>query len=183
MIVPLQNNYQKFILLKNMKTTILTIAFFALSAPLFAQYALPKGNSQVNVGVGLSGWGVPIYLGFDYGVHKDISLGGELSYRSYKNNWGPLEYKHNIIGISGNGNYHFNSVLGIPKNWDFYAGLNLGFYSWSSPNAYKGPNNSGIGLGGQVGGRYYFSDKLGVNLEFGGGNAFGGGKFGLSIKL
>jgi hypothetical protein len=35
----------------------------------------------------------------------------------------------------------------------------------------------------QVGGRYYFTEKVGINLEVEGGNAFSGGKFGLSIKL
>jgi len=73
--------------------------------------------------------------------------------------------------------------LNIPSPWDFYAGLNLGFYSWNSPRDYEGSHTSGLGLGGQIGGRYYFSNKVGINLEFGGGNAFSGGKFGLTIKI
>jgi len=85
--------------------------------------------------------------------------------------------------VSANGNYHFNSLLDIPNNWDFYAGLNLGFYIWNSSDDYPGSNTSGLGLGAQVGGRYYFNDKLGVNLEFGGGNAFSGGKVGVSVRL
>jgi hypothetical protein len=40
-----------------------------------------------------------------------------------------------------------------------------------------------VGIGAQVGGRYYFTDKFGVNVEIGGGNAFSGGKIGVSIKL
>jgi len=40
-----------------------------------------------------------------------------------------------------------------------------------------------LGLGAQVGGRYYISNKVALNLEFGGGNAFSGGKFGLTFKL
>jgi len=40
-----------------------------------------------------------------------------------------------------------------------------------------------LGIGGQIGGRYYFTEKFGVNLEFGGGNAYSGGKLGISIKL
>jgi len=106
-----------------------------------------------------------------------------LSYRSYSDKIGGTKWKHSIIGISGNGNYHFNRVLNIPSPWDFYAGLNLGFYVWSSPNDYVGSHSSGLGLGGQIGGRYYFSDNFGVNLEFGGGNAFGGGKVGITLKL
>jgi outer membrane immunogenic protein len=40
-----------------------------------------------------------------------------------------------------------------------------------------------LGLGIQVGGRYYFNEKFGLNLEFGGGNYVSGGKFGISLKL
>ena len=39
-------------------------------------------------------------------------------------------------------------------------------------------------LGFQIGGRYYFTNKVGINLEFGGGhNTLSGGKIGISIKL
>lgn len=166
-----------------MKKQILTFMLIFTTCAIFAQSPLPKGKSQLNAGVGFSTWGVPVYLGFDYGVHPDISLGAELSYRGYNDNWKDNKYRHSVIGFLGNANYHFNTVLNIPSNWDFYAGLNLGFYSWNSPYDYEGNHTSGLGLGAQIGGRYFFSDKVGVNLEFGGGNAFSGGKFGLTIKL
>jgi len=157
--------------------------FIAISCFSFSQSPLPVGRTQFNAGVGLSGWGVPFFIGIDHSVHKDITIGGELSYRSYRENWANTHYNHNIMGFSGNGNYHFNSLFNIPQKWDFYAGLNLGFYVWSSPDDYDGDNNSGLGLGAQIGGRYYFSDRVGLNLEFGSGNAFSGGKLGITIKL
>jgi len=40
-----------------------------------------------------------------------------------------------------------------------------------------------MGRGAQIGGRYYFTQKVGINLELGGGNAFSGGKIGLTFKL
>lgn len=166
-----------------MKKQILTLILILATSFVFAQSNISKGESQINVGVGLSSWGVPVYLGFDYGVHQDITLGAEASFRSYNDNWHDNKYRHSVIGIQGNANYHFNTVLNIPSNWDFYAGLNLGFYSWNSPNDYEGSHTSGLGLGAQIGGRYFFSNKVGINLEFGGGNAFSGGKFGLTIKL
>ncbi len=165
------------------------LSFFLLAAlifstaKVFSQSPLPIGKAQFNAGIGLSEWGVPIYFGLDYSVHEDITVGGEFSYRSYREHWNNGYYRHNVIGISGNGNYHFNTLLDIPQEWDFYAGLNLGFYIWNSPNDYYGSRSTGVGLGLQIGGRYYFSDKFGINLEFGGGNAFSGGKFGVSIKL
>ena len=162
---------------------LFAVALIFIYSNAFSQSPLPVGKTQLNLGVGLSEWGVPFYIGIDYSVHKDITIGGEFSYRSYRENWKNVYYHHNIMGFSGNGNYHFNSLLKIPQKWDFYAGLNLGFYVWTSDADYYGNHSSGLGLGAQIGGRYYISNKVGLNLEFGGGNAFSGGKFGLSIKL
>jgi outer membrane immunogenic protein len=166
-----------------MKKTLLSIVLLISMGIAYAQSPISSGQTQFNIGVGLSSWGIPVYLGLDFGVHKDITLGTEFSFRSYNENWQGDKYRHGVIGISGNGNYHFNSLFGIPPQWDFYAGLNIGFYVWNSPDNYLGSHSSGLGLGGQIGGRYYFSERMGVNLEFGGGNAFSGGKFGISLKL
>ena len=171
-----------------MKKLLFILVLLISTTAIFAQGGpISKGQAQLNFGVGFSSWGIPVYLGFDYGVHPDITLGLELSYRGYDDDWydddDHYNYHHSIIGFSGNANYHFNNVLNIPAPWDFYAGLNLGFYTWSSPKNYHGSHSSGIGLGGQIGGRYYFSNKVGINLEFGGGNSFSGGKIGLTIKL
>jgi outer membrane immunogenic protein len=166
-----------------MKKLCLLITVLTVFGCSYGQSPLPVGKAQLNAGVGLSGWGVPFYLGMDYSVTKNITIGGELSYRSFHEEWKGYSYNHNIIGISGNGNYHFNTVLKIPRKYDLYAGLNIGYYAWTSSTGYDGNNSSGLGLGIQIGGRYYFSKKVGINLELGGGNAFSGGKFGISIKL
>ncbi len=166
-----------------MKKQILSIILVLATSAIFAQSPLPKGQTQINFGVGFSDGSIPIYVGFDYGVHKDVSLGAELSWRGYDENWDNGHYHHSVTGISGNANYHFNTVLHIPSNWDFYAGINVGFYNWNSPDDYYGNHNSGLGIGAQIGGRYYFNDRVGINLEFGGGNEFSQGKIGLTIKL
>jgi len=164
-----------------MKKVIVMLLF--VSSAILAQYPLKQGELQLNFGLGFSSWGLPVYGGIDYGVHKDISIGGEFSYRSYSDDWGTKSYSHSIIGLLGNANYHFNNLLRIDSKWDVYAGLNLGFFSWSSPSGYGGSNTSGLGLGAQVGARYYFSPKWAINLEFGGGNATSGGKIGATVKL
>jgi hypothetical protein len=169
--------------LKKMKRHYLALLLIIFTLASYAQSPLPKGAVQLNAGVGFSSWGVPVYIGLDFGVHKDISIGTELSFRSYRENWADYRYRHSVIGISGNANYHFNSLLNIPSNWDFYAGINIGFYIWRSPNDYPGNSTSGLGLGAQIGGRYYFTNRFGINLELGGGNAFSGGKFGISVKF
>ena len=149
----------------------------------FGQSPLYIGTSQLNIGFGLSDTGIPVYIGFDHAVLRDLTLGAELSYRAYNENWENDYYNHDIIGISGNANYHFNNLFHISPRWDIYAGANLGFYLWTSPDGYTGNRSSRLGLGGQVGARYYFTNSLGINLEFGGGNAFNGGKLGLSFRL
>lgn len=166
-----------------MKKLSIAILLLIATTTASAQGPIAKGQSQFNAGVGLSSWGIPIYIGFDHGIHKDVTLGMEVSFRNHHNKYNNYKYNHNIFGISGNVNYHFNSLLSIPNNWDFYAGLNVGFYHWNSSKDYPGGYSSGIGIAGQIGGRYYFTNKMGVNLEFGGGNAFSGGKLGISIRL
>lgn len=166
-----------------MKKIIVLSLLLLVCQAVSAQYFLSKGQSQLNAGLGLSSWGVPVYAGIDWGVHRDVSMGGELSFRSFNDNFERNRYHHSVVGISVNGNYHFNTVLNIPREWDFYAGLNLGFYIWNSDKDYPGDHTSGLGLGGQIGGRYYFTQRFGVNLELGGGNAFSGGKAGITLKL
>jgi outer membrane immunogenic protein len=164
-----------------MKKSI-TIVLLSLLTVLAVNSQTPheKRNNQLNAGIGLSGWGVPVYVGLDFGIHHDLSFGIEGSFRSYNQNYTGARYNSSITGFSGNLNYHFNRVMNIPSNWDFYAGLNLGYYFWATPSDYPGTGSSGIGLGAQIGGRYYISDNFGLNLEFGGGNAFSEGKFGIS---
>ena len=165
-----------------MRKLFLSLGLMFLVSMGYAQSPLRVGQTQLNVGLGLSDYGLPVYVGFDHAVHPDITLGGELSYRGYDDH-DYYDYHLNSWGISGNGNYHFNSILDIPRNWDFYAGLNVGFYVWNAPDGYHGDHTSGLGLGAQIGGRYYFNNKVGINLEVGGGNEFSGGKIGLTVKL
>jgi outer membrane immunogenic protein len=149
-----------------------------------AQSSTEHGNTQLNAGVGFSGWGIPIYVGFDFGVRHDMTLGLQASFRRYDQDYQHIYYNHTILGFSGNGNYHFNRILNIPSNWDFYAGLNIGFYFWSSPTDYPGTGSSSVGLGAQVGGRYFFSDRFGLNLEVGGNSTWNsGGKFGITYRF
>ncbi|MFN5620225.1 MAG: outer membrane beta-barrel protein [Flavobacteriales bacterium] len=156
---------------------------FMLSTIAHSQYALLTGQMQVNAGVGLSTWGLPLYVGADYGFDENISAGGELSFRSFSDRIYGITYRHSIIGVSGNANYHFGTLAGLSDLIDLYAGLNLGFYIWSSAAGYSGSGASGFGVGAQIGGRYYFKPNMAVNVELGGGNAFSGGKVGLSFLL
>lgn len=148
----------------------------------FGQGTLGKGGEQINAGFGFSSFGVPVYVGVDFGVHENVTIGPRLSFRTYNRNFAGTRYSQNLTVVSFNGNYHFNKVLELPGEWDFYAGLTIGYYIWSDNNQFSDARASGAGLDGQIGGRYFFTERFGVNLEFGGGYA-SGGVFGITYKL
>lgn len=169
------------------KIPVICLVLLSTVTYALAQAPLEKGGKQLNAGFGFSNWGVPIYAGLDFGVHPDITIGPQVSFRSFSENYRDINgnkysYSHTIFVIAFNGNYHFNTLLEIPSEWDLYAGLTLGYYMWSSPSGYLGDRSSGLGLDAQIGGRYFFSEKFGINLEFGGGTA-SGGKIGITYKL
>lgn len=165
-----------------MKTKLLLLVVVLMSYVANAQ-AIQTGESQVNLGVGLSGWGIPVYANYEYGFTDVISGGVEGSYRSFNEKYFSNNYKYSVFGIAAFANYHANDLLNVSSPWDIYAGATLGYYSVSVDNYYQGAFASGLSFGGQIGARYYFSDKMGVNLEFNGGSVVTGGKLGLTIKL
>jgi hypothetical protein len=48
---------------------------------------------------------------------------------------------------------------------------------------YNSTEDSNIGLGVQIGGRYFFNKNFGINIEGGGGNATSGAKIGITYKF
>lgn len=158
-----------------MKKIAILLALFTFGF-VNAQAPLEEGALQLNAGLGASGWGTPVYVGLDYGIAPNFTLGGELSYQSYN----AAGYSYSILGLQANANYHFNEVLDIPSEWDFYAGANLGYFNWDK-EYHNGSKPLNIGL--QIGGRYFFTDRFGVNLQFGGGNVVSGAKIGITYKL
>ncbi len=168
---------------KSFQKTTLILILLLLKITSYAQNNLDKGEAQINAGLGFSNWGVPVYIGADWGVDDDFTIGAEFSYRNFNQRFNKIQYRHSISGALINGNYHFNNLLDLPDELDLYAGLNIGFYSWRYDSNYIGQRNNGLGWGGQVGVRYFLSEKVGLNLEFGGGVALSGGKFGLTFKL
>ncbi|NME69891.1 hypothetical protein [Flammeovirga aprica] len=138
----------------------------------------------LNTGVGVNTRGVPFYIGLDYnGVHPDISIGGSFGIHNYKHYHKNHYRGHRAWNLSFNGNYHFNRIMNIPNNFDFYAGANIGLYSYSDRHDYPIDNWSYIRMGLQIGGRWFINDTIGLNLQFGGGTQYSGANFGLTFRL
>ncbi len=144
---------------------ILTFLFVGLNAQKNGVAPLAKGDKQLNFGTGFTNNGIPVFVSMDFALHKDITLTPEVH----------VKFDDKIKGgILVKADYHWNYLIGIPSNWDFYAGARAGFDFGDSDFV---PN-----FGIQVGGRWYWSDKWGMNLEMAGGTGFGT-TFGLSMKL
>ena len=186
-----------------MKKILFLAGLFMAAATASAQADLGKGNLQLNAGTGISGWGIPVYVGLDYGVTDEITVGGELSYRydtsSYaiRANFGrfgeyrsdKITYRHHTFGVFTNGNYHFNRLLRLPRQLDLYAGASLGFFFASTSTSsnwdreYTGDSYSGFSAALQTGARYFFTDNFGVNLELSGGVLTSGAKAGITYRF
>lgn len=172
-----------------MRKLFMTLAVLAVGTIAFGQ-RLQVGEIQANAGLGLNSgsWSTPFYVGVDYGIYPDITVGGNLGYATHTYDYGNgFSNKGTWLSIVARGDYHFNTVLDIPNQWDLYAGLSLAYNNFSYKSewstGYGDFDSSGVGLGLQIGGRYYFTDQWAVNVEFGGGNIVSGGKIGITYKF
>ena len=151
-----------------MKKLILIPLLVMLNMTVTAQQgnsALPRGHQQLNFGLGFNTSGFPVYVGVDFAVHNNVTLGPLLKMR--------FEDHYNNFFLLGKVDYHWNSLMGIPANFDFYTGGNIGA---------RFHDGTHLSLGLQIGGRWYWSERMGLNLEFGGGAGFGV-LFGLSVRF
>lgn len=165
--------------LNSMKRLIFLISGLLLFVLVSNAQPIQEGEFQVNAGIGLSTYGLPVYAGGEYGIAENFSVGGELSYRK----WGKYSnYSPSITTIAALGNYHVGELLELPTEWDLYGGLSLGYSVWSSGTSVYSVRGSGVYFVGQIGARYFVSDNFAVNLEFGGGN-YSGGKLGVTFKI
>ena len=147
-----------------MRKILFTIGLTVMSILAFSQAPLSKGEKQLNFGIGASDNGLPVYVGMDFSIHNDVTVGPVVK----------IVFDDEVrFGALARVDYHWNRLLEIPSNWDFYLGANVSFLTGDELE-------TGFGL--QLGGRWYWSDKWGLNLEFGGGNGYGT-TLGVSMKL
>ena len=155
--------------------TFMCLATFALS---FGQGFEPtKGFKQVNFGVGVSSWGIPVYAGVDFGIRDRITVGPRVSYRSYDESFGGSDFDYSIFNIDLRGNYHYGShIMDLPPELDLYGGLTIGYSIWNSDfDNFFGyeEEESRVYMALQAGARWYFNDSWGVNAEVSGGSLAG----------
>lgn len=171
-----------------MKNKIFFAVFVLLglfSTNSFAQYnPYDDGSGLLSVGVGASGWGIPIYLRYEHPVADNITVGAAASFQTK----GYTYWRGTYYGFNGRGSYHFNELLNAPDEWDFYGGASLGyyFYKWKWTNEYPGvydPATGYFNVGLHVGARYFVKENIAINVEAGGGSSISGGTIGVTFIL
>jgi len=165
---------------------------------------LGLGNGYVRYwGVGYSSTPY-INVALDHGVYDfsevkglSIGLGGFLG-------WRRVSYTYNDIWVDRNGRWHYNEPF--TESWSYmnlgfrptlhysfedvkaevYAGFPIGYtfvnYKVSNPDYYYvGTYANYFSVGFQLGGRYYFTDRFGIFLEF--GYTYSYANLGISLKF
>lgn len=143
-----------------MKKTF-TLSVLAILVALFSvsksySQAYEKGDKLLNLGLGLNS-GTNIYGVLDYGIADKISVGAGVWYQSFAiPGFGifPSKTVSNSTLLL-RGSYHFGEIANLDK-LDLYGGANLGMGLSTGSSAIFGLH---------LGGRYYITEKIGINLE------------------
>lgn len=144
---------------------LLSLVMFLFTGFAFSQ-SVGKGGKQLNFGIGFID-GIPLYVGADFGVHNDVSIGPEVDFDLGGFDWMRIKFR---------ADYHWNSLMGIPDPWNFYSGVGLG-----PKIGFSGNGNVDFLFQVNIGGRWYWSD-WGLNSEFGFGTDINW-RFGVSKRL
>lgn len=157
---------------------------FALNFGLQSQNFY-EGTTHVKVGIGLGGYGLTsatslplIALGVDHAFMDgfldigNLGLGGVIAVKNYRYDFVSVKYNYNRIFIAPRATLHFDAKK---PELDFYAGVQLGIYIWtSSSNLDVDPFSSSFGVApGIFGGlNYFINDKFALYGELGYGVGF-----------
>lgn len=136
-------------------TLLLALVIFIGTSNLFGQAA-----QQLNFGL--------VGLSYDIPVATDIAVSP----------FAGTNFDLNYLVIGVKGSYYFDNLLALPAEWDFYGGANAGYALGIENNV---DNDFDIGL--QIGGRWFWNDKWGLYLEFGGGKVGTTGGLGITMKM
>ncbi|WP_299782508.1 hypothetical protein [uncultured Formosa sp.] len=109
------------------------------------------GQAREELNFGLVG------VNYEIPVHEDITIAPGIG----------TDFDLDWITVGVKANYYFDNIFGITDDaWDVYGGANAGYAIYAGDN---NSNDSGLNIGLQVGGRWFWNDKWGVYVELAGG--------------
>lgn len=139
-----------------MKNLLIVLIVFGV----FSTISFAQARKQLNFGI--------------IGVSYEIPMSSTITLAPAAGSNLNLDYL--TAGVKAN--YYLDKIIGLPSEWDVYAGANAG-YAFGMDNK---ENDFDFGL--QVGGRWFWNAKWGVYVEIGGGNiSKGSAGLGLTMKL
>ncbi|HEX3074952.1 MAG TPA: outer membrane beta-barrel protein [Ignavibacteriales bacterium] len=171
--------------MKTFSKVLLLVVLF--TAGIQAQDAFNKGDKLLSAGISLGGlYGIygdqnfpPLSVQFQYGIEKNLSVGGLIGYSSSSYDysyWGGEDWSwdYTYILIGAKGEYHFKELFEDQTKWDPYVGLFLGYniVSVDAPADYDNYYGYDEGAsyftwGFNAGLRYYVSPKVAIFGELG----------------
>ena len=137
-----------------MKKLIVVFLFLFYVNTTQAQSYDGKGDSKINVGYNIYGYGNGLKATYSYGLSDLFSLGAGITY--YFNNDVNDYFLYARAGV------HLGPLMDLPKKLDIYPGIALGYLS-----------SQNVGLAGFLGIRYFLSDRIGIYTELGSYGAIG----------
>ncbi len=142
-----------------MKRFKLFFLFIFFTTVVFSQSYDGKGDTKLNIGYDLYGFGNGIRANIDYGLTDLFSVGAGASY--YFSN------PDNDYYLYGRTAIHLGLLLDFPSKFDLYPSIQVGYLS-----------SNDVGFDAFIGVKYFFTNKIGVYAEIG-----RNGSIGLSINL
>lgn len=109
--------------------------------------------------------------GIEYAFDKNIGAGLDVVYTGFSLGVPPFEFDYSLIGALAFASYHLDLEN---KKLDPFVKLGVGYFNWDVTTSDSELNNaigasytSGIGVTGQLGMRYHFSDKMSAKVTLG----------------
>lgn len=137
-----------------MKNLIGAIFFLFLASTAQTQSYEGKGDSKLNFGYNIYGYGTGIKATYSYGLSDSFSVGAGGTY--YIN--GDI----NDYFLYARASFHLGPLIDLPPKLDLYPGVEIGYLS-----------SKNIGLAGFLGVRYFFNERIGLFAELGSYGAIG----------
>jgi Outer membrane protein beta-barrel domain len=174
--------------MKKLLTLTFVVTALLFSSKVNAQ-AYKEGDKLLNVGVGLSSYyyGTPFGVSYESGINENISVGGQFDYNSGSYGAYTLsDWKYTAFYVGARGSYHLAPLLKLNDDKiDLYAGIGLGYQSFKwNDNGYGAGYSTGSGIFFNyfIGGKYYFTEKIGAFVELG-YTGLSSSRLGLAVKF